>query len=101
VNEVGTVRFGFRLDVYRGNGGQNLPTLRSGDGTRSVCFRRGWPHILAERRRGRRQAKCCEDEATHHFVSLTDRGKSRTGHAAKTTPSGGTGPLFFAGLERN
>src|SRR5260370_28358631 len=97
VNEVGTVRFGFRLDWYRGNGGQNLPPCRSGDGTRSVCFRRGWPDILAERRRGRRQAQCCEDESTHHFVSLTDRGKSRTGHAAKTTPSGGTAPLFLLG----
>ena len=94
VNEVGTVRFGFRLDVYRGNGGQNLPTLRSDDGTKSVCFRKGWPDILAERRR---QAQCCEDESTHHFISLTDRGKSRTGHAAKTTPSGGTGPLFLLG----
>lgn len=101
VNEVGTVRFGFRLDIYRGgNGGQNLPTLRSGDGTRSVCFRRAWPDILAERRRGRRQAQCCEDESTHHFVSLTDCSKSRTGHAAKAIPSGGTGPLFcWAGKE--
>lgn len=99
VNEVGTVRFGFRPDVYLRNGGQNLPTLRSGDGTRSVCFRRGWVGILAERRRGRRQPQCCEDESTHHLVSLTDRGKSRTGHDAKTTPSGGTGPLFLLGWE--
>src|SRR5580692_7823413 len=83
VNKVGTVRFGFRLDVYGGNGGQNLPTLRSGDGTRSVCSCRGWPDILAERRRGRRQAQCCGYESTPHFVSLTGRGKSRTVHAAK------------------
>src|SRR5580700_3154696 len=101
VNKVGTVCFGFQLDVYRGNGGQNLPTLRSGDGTRSVCFRRRWPDILAERRRGRRQAQCCGYESTPHFVSLTGRGKSRTVHAAKTTPFGGTGPFFIARLETN
>jgi hypothetical protein len=59
-----------------------------------VCFRKGRPDILAERRR---QAQCCEDESTHHFISLTDRGKSRTGRAAKTTPSGGTGPFFLLG----
>jgi len=37
-----------------------------------------------------------KDESTRHFVSLADRGERRTGHAAKTTPSNGTGPFFFA-----
>ncbi len=51
VNEVRTIRFGFGLGVYRGNGGQNLPTLGSGDGTKFVCFRRGvgwlfWPSAV-------------------------------------------------------
>src|ERR1700675_2149596 len=29
------------------------------------------------------------------LLSLADRGESRAGHAAKTTPSNGTGPLFL------
>jgi hypothetical protein len=60
-------------------------------------FRRGWPNILTERRR---QAQRCEDDSTHHFVSLPDRGKSRNGYAAKSTPSGSTGPLFLLGWKR-
>ena len=99
VNQVRTVRFGFGLGVYRGNGSQNLATLCSGDRTRSGRFRRSWPDILAERPRGRREAQHYEDESTRHFVSLADRGENRTGHAAKTTPSEGTGPLFCVGLE--
>src|SRR6266404_7630721 len=96
---MGTVRFGFGVGVYRGNRSQNLATLCSGNGTRSGRFRGGWPDALAERRRGRRQAQRYEDESTRHFVSLADRGESRTGHVAKTTPSDGTGPLFCVGLE--
>jgi len=95
VNKVGTVRFRFGLGVYRGNGSQNLATLCSGDGTRSGRFRRGWPDILAERRRRRCEAQRYKDESTRHFVSLADRGESRTGHAAKTAPSNSTGPLFL------
>ena len=94
VNQVGTVRFGFGLGVCSGNGSQNLATLGSGDGTRSGHFRRGWPAILAERPRGRREAQDSEDESTRHFVSLTDRGENRTDRAAKTTLSNGTGPFL-------
>ena len=93
---MGTVRFGVGLGVYRGNGSQNFATLSSRDGTRSGRFRRGRPDILAERGRGRHEVQGYGDESTRHFVSLADPGESRTGHAAKTTPSDGTGP-FFAG----
>jgi len=97
VNKVGTVGFGFGVGVYRGNGSQNLATLCSGDGRWSGRVRRGWPDILAERRRGRREAQRYENESTRHCVSLADHGESRTGHAAKTTPPDGTGPHFALG----
>src|SRR2546423_1104867 len=99
VNQVRTVRFRVGLGVYRGNGSQNYATLFSGDRTRSGRFHRGWPGILAERHRGRREAQRYEDESTRHFVSLADRSEGRTGHAAKTTLFEGTGPLFCARLE--
>jgi hypothetical protein len=101
VNQVGTVRFGFGLGVCSGNGSQNLATLCSGDEARSGHFRRSRPDILAERSRGRREAQDYEDESTRHFVSLTERGENRTGRAAKTTLSNGTGPFSrWAGKQK-
>ena len=55
VNQVGTVRFGVRVRIYRVKGGQNLASLCSSDRARSRRFRGGWPGTLAERRRGRRE----------------------------------------------
>jgi hypothetical protein len=48
VNQVGTVCFRFRLGAYRGNDGQNLATLYSGEGASCRRLDRIWADVLAE-----------------------------------------------------
>src|SRR5262245_30417176 len=84
VNEMGTVRFGFRVGARARNGGQNLAALCFGYGTRFKRAHGGWPDILAEGCRGHRdrEAQHYEYESASHSLSLADRGESRTDYAA-------------------